>query len=213
MWINAVDLEETEDVASILGQAHGVIVPGGFGERGIEGKIKAITYCRVNGVPFFGICLGMQMAIIEFARNVLGYREANSTEHCSDTPYPFIDLMPDQKNITDMGGTMRLGSYQCNLQKGTKAHEAYGKVKIDERHRHRYEFNNAYLEEITEAGMRVAGINPDHNLVEIMEVADHPWFVGVQFHPEFKSRPIRSHPLFRELVAAANKKKRKKKKK
>ena len=203
LWINAVDLEETDDAASILKDADGVIVPGGFGERGIEGKIKAIQYCREKKVPLFGICLGMQLAIIEFARNVLGYREANSTEHCSDTPYPFIDLMPEQKNITDMGGTMRLGSYKCCINKGTFAYEAYQQEEISERHRHRYEFNNVYLEEMARAGMRVAGVNPDHGLVEIMEIADHPWFVGVQFHPEFKSRPIRSHPLFRELVAAA----------
>lgn len=202
LWINAVDLEETDDAASILKDADGVIVPGGFGERGIEGKIKAIQYCREQKVPFFGICLGMQLAIIEFARNVLGYREANSTEHCSDTPYPFIDLMPEQKNITDMGGTMRLGSYKCSINKGTFAYEAYQQEDINERHRHRYEFNNVYLEEMVKAGMRVAGVNPDHGLVEIMEIGDHPWFVGVQFHPEFKSRPIRSHPLFRELVAA-----------
>ena len=205
LWINAVDLEETDDISSIIGDAHGVIVPGGFGERGIEGKIKAIQYCRENKIPMLGICLGMQLAIIEFARNVLGYREANSTEHCSDTPYPFIDLMPEQKNITDMGGTMRLGSYACHLEKDTFAYAAYGKKEISERHRHRYEFNNVYFEEITRAGMRVAGINPEHGLVEIIEIADHPWFVGVQFHPEFKSRPIRSHPLFRELVAAAKK--------
>lgn len=203
MWVNAVDLEETDDVASIIGDANGVIVPGGFGERGIEGKIKATQYCRENNVPFFGICLGMQLAIIEFARHVLGHREANSTEHYSDTPYPFIDLMPDQKNIKNMGGTMRLGSYQCDLKKDTFAYAAYGKETIEERHRHRYEFNNAYFEEITKAGMRVAGVNPDLGLVEIIEIPDHPWFVGVQFHPEFKSRPIRSHPLFRELVAAA----------
>ncbi len=205
MWINAVDLEETDDVASLLKEADGIIVPGGFGERGIEGKIKAIQYCRENGVPFFGICLGMQLAVVEFARNVLGYREANSTEHCSDTPHPFIDLMPEQKNVTDMGGTMRLGSYRCVLTKGTHAYSAYKKEEISERHRHRYEFNNVYLEEVTKNGMRVAGINPEHGLVEIMELEGHPWFVGVQFHPEFKSRPIRSHPLFRELVAAAKK--------
>ncbi len=207
MWINAVDLEETEDILPIIGEAHGVIVPGGFGERGIEGKIKAIQYCRQNKVPFLGICLGMQLAIIEFARNVLGHREANSTEHCSDTPYPFIDLMPEQKNITDMGGTMRLGSYRCTLTKGSVAFKAYRQKEISERHRHRYEFNNVYFEEITNAGIRVAGINPDHDLVEIIELEDHPWFVGVQFHPEFKSRPIRSHPLFRELVAEAKKRK------
>lgn len=202
-WVNAVDIEEANDATSILKGADGVIVPGGFGERGIEGKIKAIQYCRENNVPFLGICLGMQLAIIEFARNVLGYREANSTEHCSDTPYPFIDLMPEQKNITDMGGTMRLGSYKCCLNKGTYAYDAYQADEINERHRHRYEFNNMYLEELTKTGMRVAGVNPDHGLVEIMEIGAHPWFVGVQFHPEFKSRPIRSHPLFRELVAAA----------
>lgn len=207
MWISAVDVEETDDISSLLSEAHGIIVPGGFGERGIEGKIKAIQYCRENKIPFLGICLGMQLAIIEFARNVLGYREANSTEHCSDTPYPFIDLMPEQKNITHMGGTMRLGSYKCHLNKNTLAYNAYKKEEINERHRHRYEFNNIYFEEITKAGMRVAGINPDHGLVEIIEATDHPWFVGVQFHPEFKSRPIRSHPLFRELVSAANKNK------
>ncbi len=206
MWVNAVDLEVAENVGDILGEAHGVIVPGGFGERGIEGKIKAIQYCRENKVPFFGICLGMQLAVIEFARNVLGYREANSTEFCSDTPHPFIDLMPDQKNITDMGGTMRLGSYKCCISnKETFAYAAYKTEEINERHRHRYEFNNVYFEEITKAGMRVAGVNPELGLVEIMELPDHPWFVGVQFHPEFKSRPVRSHPLFRELVAAARK--------
>ncbi len=206
MWVNAVDLEVAEKVSGILGQADGVIVPGGFGERGIEGKIKAIQYCRESKTPFFGICLGMQLAVIEFARNVLGYREANSTEFCSDTPHPFIDLMPEQKNITDMGGTMRLGSYKCCISnKETFAYAAYKSEEIAERHRHRYEFNNVYFEEITNAGMRVAGVNPDHGLVEIIELPDHPWYVGVQFHPEFKSRPVRSHPLFRELVAAAKK--------
>jgi CTP synthase len=205
LWINAVDLEEAADISRILKDADGVIVPGGFGERGIEGKIKAIQYCRENKVPFFGICLGMQLAVIEFARNVLGHREANSTEFCSDTPFPYIDLMPEQKNITNMGGTMRLGSYKCTLNKDTFAYAAYNEEEIHERHRHRYEFNNIYFEEITKAGMRVAGVNPDHGLVEIMEIPDHPWYVGVQFHPEFKSRPVRSHPLFRELVAAAKK--------
>ncbi len=207
LWVNAVDLEETCDPAVILKPADGVIVPGGFGERGIEGKIKAIQYCRENGVPFLGICLGMQLAVIEFARNVLGYREANSTEHCSDTPYPFIDIMPEQKNVSDMGGTMRLGHYKCCLNKNTFAYAAYGKEEISERHRHRYEFNNVYLEEIIKNGMRVAGVNPEHGLVEILEIGTHPWFVGVQFHPEFKSRPIRSHPLFKDLVAAAKKSK------
>ncbi len=212
LWVNAVELEETRDMESILGEADGVIVPGGFGERGIEGKIKAIQYCREKKLPFFGICLGMQLAVIEFARNVLGHREANSTEFCSDTPCPYIDLMPEQKNITNMGGTMRLGAYKCALQKGTHAYAAYQADEISERHRHRYEFNNIFLEEVTKTGMRVAGVNPEHGLVEIMELADHPWFVGVQFHPEFKSRPIRSHPLFRELVAAAKKNRDAKKK-
>ena len=206
IWVNAVDLEVAENVGDFLEEADGVIVPGGFGERGIEGKIKAIQYCREKKVPFFGICLGMQLAVIEFARNVLGYREANSTEFCSDTPHPFIDLMPEQKNITDMGGTMRLGSYKCSISnKDTFAYAAYQKEEIEERHRHRYEFNNVYFEEITKAGMRVAGVNPELGLVEIIELPDHPWYVGVQFHPEFKSRPVRSHPLFRELVAAARK--------
>ena len=205
MWINSSDLEDTDDIESIIGQADGIIVPGGFGERGIEGKIKAITYCRENKVPFLGICLGMQLAIIEFARNVLGHKEASSTEHYSDTPYPVIDLMEDQKSITNMGGTMRLGSYKCHLEEDSFAFAAYGTGDIDERHRHRYEVNNAYLDEIKSAGMRVAGVNPSLGLVEIIEVVDHPWFVGVQFHPELKSRPIRSHPLFRELVAESKK--------
>lgn len=205
MWIDSVDLEETDDVSSIIGEADGIIVPGGFGERGTEGKMKAITYCRENNIPFLGICLGMQLAIIEFARNVLGHREASSTEHYSDTAYPVIDLMPDQKNITDMGGTMRLGSYKCKVEKGTKAYKAYGKQDIEERHRHRYEVNNVYLEEIMAAGMKVAGVNPELGLVEIIEIEDHPWFVGVQFHPELKSRPIRSHPLFRDFVGTSKK--------
>lgn len=205
MWINSGDLEETDDAASIIGEADGIIVPGGFGERGIEGKIRAITYCRENKVPFLGICLGMQLAIIEFARNILGHNEAASTEHNCDTQYPIIDLMEDQKNITNMGGTMRLGSYKCRLEEDSFAFAAYGTGDIEERHRHRYEVNNAYISEIKAAGMRVAGVNPELGLVEIIEIKDHPWFVGVQFHPELKSRPIRSHPLFRELVAASKK--------
>ncbi|MFA5674896.1 MAG: CTP synthase [Christensenellales bacterium] len=205
LWVNAVDLEEACDLKAVLKRADAVIVPGGFGERGIAGKIKAIQYCRENGVPFFGICLGMQLAVIEFARNVLLYREANSTEHCSDTPHPFIDLMPEQKKVSELGGTMRLGNYKCRLNKDTFAYAAYGTKEINERHRHRYEFNNKYLEEIIKNGMRVSGVNPDYGLVEIIEIGSHPWFVGVQFHPEFKSRPIRSHPLFKDLVAAAKK--------
>ncbi len=203
LWLNAADLEESCNPSDILKCADGVVVPGGFGERGIEGKIKAIQYCRENNVPFLGICLGMQLAVIEFARNVIGCKKANSTEHCANTPYPYIDIMPEQKKVTNIGGTMRLGSYKCRLNKDTFAYAAYGAELIDERHRHRYELNNKYLKQITQHGMRVAGVNPDYGLVEILEIESHRWFVGVQFHPEFKSRPIRSHPLFRELVAAA----------
>jgi len=202
-WIEAVDLETTDDISKFLGDVDGILVPGGFGERGIAGKIKSIKYARENNVPFFGICLGMQMAIVEFATNVLEIREANSTEHVSDTPDPIIDLMEDQKTIKNLGGTMRLGAYDCKLVKGSIASRAYGEKVISERHRHRLEFNNEYTEKIQEAGLRVAGVNPGTNLVEIVELEGHPWFVGVQFHPEFKSRPLKPHPLFREFVAAA----------
>ena len=183
----------------------GIIVPGGFGERGIEGKIVAAQYARENQIPYLGICLGMQIAVVEFARNVLGLKDANSTEHVPNTKNPVIDFMPDQKNIERMGGTMRLGKYDCELKEGTKAADAYGQLLISERHRHRYEFNNEYMERLEEAGMRIAGVNPASGLVEVVELADHPWYVGCQFHPEFKSRPDRPQPLFREFVAAAGK--------
>ncbi len=202
-WVEAVELEESGDISKILGDVSGILVPGGFGERGIAGKIESIKYARENNIPFFGICLGMQMAIVEFAKNVLSIREANSTEHVVDTPDPIIDLMEDQKEMKNLGGTMRLGAYDCKLVKGTISANAYGSEMISERHRHRLEFNNEYLQRIEEAGMNIAGINPDTNLVEIVELSDHPWFVGVQFHPEFKSRPLRPHPLFREFVKAA----------
>jgi len=202
-WIDAVELEEKGRVDELMQGVQGIIVPGGFGERGIEGKIIAARYAREHKVPYLGICLGMQIAVVEFARNVLGLKDANSTEHVPNTKNPVIDFMPDQKNIERMGGTMRLGRYGCQLEEGTHAYQAYGKPLISERHRHRYEFNNEYLPVMQAAGMRVAGVNPDSGLVEIIELADHPWFVGVQFHPEFKSRPDRPQPLFREFVAAA----------
>ena len=204
-WISAIDLEDKDNVEKLLGDVQCIIVPGGFGERGIEGKIVAAKYARENKVPFLGICLGMQLAVVEFARHVMGLEDANSTEHVQSTKNPIIDFMPDQKNIEKMGGTMRLGSYDCELVPGSKAEQAYGTEKIAERHRHRYEFNNEYRQAMEAAGMSVAGVNPESDLVEIVELKDHPWYVGVQFHPEFKSRPDRPHPLFRELFDAASK--------
>lgn len=186
-----------------LANLKGILVAPGFGHRGIEGKILAAQYARENKIPFLGICLGMQCAVIEFARNVLGLDEANSTEFSRSTPHPVIDLMEAQKDITDMGGTMRLGAYPCNLKKGTKAFAAYGKTSIKERHRHRYEFNNQYKEMFEKAGMIATGINPDTLLVEMVEIQNHPWFVGVQFHPEYKSTVINPHPLFVEFVKVA----------
>ena len=181
----------------------GVLVAPGFGERGIEGKIDAIKYIREHTIPFLGICLGMQMAVIEFARNVLGLKDVNSTEMAEKTKYPVIDLMEEQKNITNMGGTMRLGAWDCKLEEKSKAFEAYKTSIISERHRHRYEFNNEYLEQITKAGMQVTGVNPKTGLVEIIEISDHPWFVGVQYHPEYKSTVLNPHPLFVAFVEAS----------
>ncbi len=177
-------------------------MPGGFGTRGIEGKIEAIRWARENRVPFFGLCLGMQCATIEIARHMAGLEGAHSTEFDPDTPHPVIDLMADQAGL-EKGGTMRLGAYRCALRAGTRARAAYGDETIHERHRHRYEFNNAYRERLEAAGLVIGGVNPERDLVEIVELRDHPWFVGVQYHPEFKSRPTTPHPLFREFVAAA----------
>lgn len=202
-WIEAIDLEKSEEIAPLFSGISGVLVPGGFGERGIEGKIEAVRFARENKIPYFGICLGMHMAVIEFARNVAGMTGAHSTEQDPKTPYPVIDLLPEQRNISNMGGTMRLGAYECRLVPGTLTAAAYDRETISERHRHRYEFNNEYLDIYKKNGMIVAGINPDKDLVEIIEIKDHPWFVGVQFHPEFKSRPLRPHPLFREFIRAA----------
>ncbi len=191
-----------DNVNDLLSGVHGVVVPGGFGSRGIEGKIEAVRWARENRVPFLGLCLGMQCATIEIARHLAGLEGAHSTEFDPDTPHPVIDLMADQQGL-EKGGTMRLGSYRCALRSGTRARAAYGDETIHERHRHRYEFNNVYRAQLEAAGLVVGGTNPERDLVEIIELRDHPWFVGVQFHPEFKSRPTSAHPLFREFVSAA----------
>jgi len=201
-WINAGELVDA-DLDAELGDCNGIIVPGGFGNRAIEGKIQAIEYARTNKIPYLGLCLGMQLATIEFARNVCGLENANSTEMDPDTPYPIIDYLPEQYEGIDMGGTLRLGLYDCKLQNGTTAHKAYQKDLIQERHRHRYEFNNKYKEVLGNCGLVFSGINPKTNLVEIIEIKDHPFFVASQFHPEFLSRPQRPHPLFREFIHAS----------
>ena len=181
----------------------GILVPGGFGDRGVPGKIKAVRYAREHGIPFFGICLGMQCAVIEFARDVCGMENANSTEFDPHTSHPVIDLMESQKTITAKGGTMRLGAYPCVLKAGTKAAEAYKAGEIQERHRHRYEFNTEFQEELEKAGLTISGTSPNGKLVEMVELKDHPWFVACQFHPEFKSTPLKAHPLFSGFVRAA----------
>jgi CTP synthase len=181
----------------------GILVAPGFGHRGIEGKLLAVQYARENKIPFLGICLGMQCAVIEFARNVLGYKGAHSTEMNHNAPYPVIALMEDQKNILDMGGTMRLGAYQCQIKSNSLMEKAYGSSDTMERHRHRYEFNNKYLQDFENAGMVATGKNEDTDLVEIVEISDHPWFVGVQFHPEYKSTVVQPHPVFVDFVGAA----------
>jgi CTP synthase len=197
------DRIKPENVDETFAGVHGLLVPGGFGERGIPGKIEAIRYARENGIPFFGICLGLQTAVVEFARNVCGLSEANSMEFDLMSPDPVISLMPDQEDVVDMGGTMRLGAYPCRVKEGTKAFTAYGAPLISERHRHRYEVNNRYRPTLAEHGMVFCGTSPDDRLVEMIELTEHPWFVAVQFHPEFKSRALRAHPLFREFVRAA----------
>ncbi|MFM8916310.1 MAG: CTP synthase [Bacteroidota bacterium] len=201
-WIHSSKIE-AGNVADKLRNLHGILVAPGFGDRGIEGKITAIRYARENKIPFFGICLGMQCAVIEFSRNVLGMTDAHSTEMNADTKYPVIDIMEDQKKVTRKGGTMRLGEYPCQVVKNTKAAGVYGKQRIMERHRHRYEFNNKYLKKFEDAGMVPSGINPHSNLVEIVEIKNHPWFIGVQFHPEYKSTVENPHPLFVKFIIAA----------
>ncbi|MEQ8302121.1 MAG: CTP synthase [Cyclobacteriaceae bacterium] len=200
-WISSEDISE-ETVASTLAGLDGILVAPGFGERGLEGKIAAIKYVRENKIPFLGICLGMQCAVVEFARNVLKLN-ASTTELDPKTKHPVIDLMEEQKKITDKGGTMRLGSYSCKLKKGTKAYATYGASLIHERHRHRYEFNNKYLEQIEKAGLKAVGMNPDLGLVEVVELKDHPWFIGVQYHPELRSTVLSPHPLFVKFVEAS----------
>ncbi|MCI9113786.1 CTP synthase [Oscillibacter sp.] len=203
-WVNSETLTE-KNLEEELGGCAGIIVPGGFGDRGIEGMIQAVRYARENKIPYFGVCLGMQMAVIEFARHVLGYADAHSSEFSETTQHPVIALMPDQVNVTDKGGTMRLGRYPCELKEGTESRRLYGSAEISERHRHRFEFNNDFRAEMEARGLCLAGLSPSGHLVEIVELPDHPWFVGVQFHPEFKSRPDRPHPLFYGFVRAAAK--------
>jgi len=194
-WIHSERLNE-ENIEKRLKGCDGIIIAPGFGHRGIEGKIFAARYARINKIPYFGICLGMQIAVIEFARNILKMCDADSTEMNSETKFPVIDLMEEQKEITDKGGTMRLGAYACHLKKDSKSYLAYGKSKITERHRHRYEFNDAYLKKFEDAGLKAVGVNPETKLVEVIEIPDHPWFVGVQFHPEYSSTVLQPHPLF-----------------
>jgi CTP synthase len=202
IWISSEDIKHF-GAEKFLHDADGLLIPGGFGERGVEGKIEAIRYVRENDIPFLGICLGMQCAVIEFARNVCGLADAHSYEFYRDLKHPVIHLMADQEGVTQLGGTMRLGAYPCRLVRGSKSFEAYDAEEVSERHRHRYELNNAYREMLTSRGLLLSGTSPDSRLVEIVEVPDHRWFVGVQFHPELKSRPERPHPLFREFVKAA----------
>lgn len=201
-WIHSEEVYE-DNYKELLKDVDGILIPGGFGNRGIEGKILSARYARENNVPYFGICLGMQIAVIEYARNVLGLKAAHSTELDESTPYGVISLMPEQADIDEKGGTMRLGLYPCKLAADSKAMAAYGEELIFERHRHRYEFNNEYREMMTEKGLSITGISPDNRLVEIVEIKEHPWFVGCQFHPEFKSRPNRPQPLFRDFIKAA----------
>ncbi len=212
-YISAEDMEE-QDPAELLAGCHGILVPGGFGNRGVAGKIKAITYAREQKIPFFGICLGMQLAVIEYARNIAGLTKANSTELDLTTPDPAIYLIKEwfdyrtgkmqiRDESSEMGGTLRLGAYPCKLRENTLARDAYGMEEISERHRHRYEFNNDYRQKLEETGLVISGTSPDNNLVEIVELEEHPWFLGCQFHPEFKSKPMRPHPLFRDFIAAA----------
>ena len=201
-WLSSEEFE-AGDPADVLADFNGLLIPGGFGVRGVEGMLEAIRWARTNGLPFFGICLGLQCAVIEYARNVAGMAESHSGEFSRDASQLVVCLMDNQRQVTDMGGTMRLGAYPARLRDGSRAHQAYGVLEISERHRHRYEVNNAYRDLLAEHGMRFSGLSPDGHLVEILEVPEHPWFLGVQFHPELKSRPMRAHPLFAAFVKAA----------
>ena len=201
-WVDS-ELLNNSNVEEVLGDMDGILVPGGFGDRGIEGKITAIEYARIHKIPFLGLCLGMQLSVVEFARHVVGYNDAHSIELDPKTTHPVIALMPEQDGIEDIGGTLRLGSYPCVLDKSSLAYRLYGEETIQERHRHRYEFNNDYRKVLTENGMMLSGISPDGRIVEMVELPDHPFFIGTQAHPELKSRPNRPHPLFRGFVEAA----------
>jgi CTP synthase len=203
VYLDAEELEAAKDVAPMLMKVDGILVPGGFGGRGTEGKIRAIEYSRTLRVPYFGICYGMQLAVIEFARHLCGLTGANSSEIDPNTPHPVVDLMPDQRGIVDKGATMRLGAYPCRVERPSLAFEAYGAAEISERHRHRYEINNKYREHLVSHGMKLSGLSPDGRLVEIVEVGGHPWFLGCQYHPEFKSRPVNPHPLFSRFIKAS----------
>lgn len=201
-WIDSETVTE-DNVSELLGDVSGILVPGGFGHRGIAGKIEAIKYARTQGIPFLGLCLGMQLSIVEFARNVVGYNDAHSAELKPDTTHPVIHIMPDQIGIEDIGGTLRLGAYPCVLNKSSKAYELYGSEQIEERHRHRYEVNNDYRDALEKHGMMLSGLSPDGRIVEMIEIPAHPWFIATQAHPELKSRPNRPHPLFRGFIEAA----------
>jgi CTP synthase len=201
--ISSDDVDEG-DAASVLEGVHGVVVPGGFGWRGVEGKLEVVRHARERGIPFLGLCLGLHCAVIEFARNVCGLEGANSSEFDPATPHPVIDLLPEQKNVTDLGGSMRLGAQPCHIVPGTRAQQVYGEPVVYERHRHRYEVNPAYHEILSGAGLVFSGLSPDGRLVEIVELPDHPFFMAGQFHPELRSRPTRPHPLFRDFVGAAH---------
>jgi CTP synthase len=203
IFVDADELEKHDDISSYFEGIDGVLIPGGFGERGTEGKIRAVNYARTHKIPFFGICLGLQMAVIEYSRTICGLKKANSTEFVKDCSEPVVDFLPEQRNITRKGGTMRLGAYRCIIQPGTNAEKAYGSKEISERHRHRYEVNPAFEKQLEDAGLIISGRNPESHLVEIIELKDHPWFLGCQFHPEFKSKPMVPHPLFRDFIKAS----------
>lgn len=205
-WVNSEDIN-SENIKNYLSKTDGILVPGGFGDRGTEGKILAAKYSRENNTPYFGICLGMQLAVVEFARNVAGLKDAHSSEFNADTDFPVIDLMPEQRDIDEKGGTMRLGLYPCKIIDNSRTYEIFKDELIYERHRHRYEFNNEFREILTAKGLKLSGLSPSERLVEIIELPNHPWFIGVQFHPEFKSRPNRPHPLFKDFIKASLKKK------
>ena len=201
-WVDS-ELVTADNVDEILGDVSGILVPGGFGNRGIDGMLEAIKYARTHNIPFLGLCLGMQLSIVEFARDVIGYNDAHSAELNPDTTHPVIHIMPEQIDVENIGGTLRLGSYPCVLNKDSKAYKLYGSEEIQERHRHRYEVNNDYRDVLTQNGMLLSGLSPDGRIVEMVEIPDHPWFIATQAHPELKSRPNRPHPLFRGFIEAS----------